>query len=51
MPLVLEKNKHAFGNLLNTLNTYLVYGKLQFSSNKEAVLIFAKMAETALFTQ
>ena len=31
LPKVLEKNKHAFGNLFETINYYLIVGKLELA--------------------
>lgn len=31
LPKVLEKNKHNFGNLFETINYYLIVGKVQLS--------------------
>ena len=50
-PKVLSKNKDSFGNLLDTINYYLIYGKNDLcSSYKNMVTVIAEMAETALFT-
>ena len=50
-PKVLAKNKDSFGNLLDTINYYLIYGKddLQ-TSQRHLIKVVAQMAETALFT-
>ena len=51
-PKVLVKNKDSFGNLLDTINYYLIYGKNDLCSNyQNMVTVIAEMAETALFTQ
>ena len=47
---VFDKNKHTFGNLLDTLNQYLLHGKQQFASNRDFMLILINMGQQALFT-
>ena len=50
LPKVLEKNKHAFGNLFEAINYYLVVGKQQLAEAPENVKVVCQMADTALFT-
>lgn len=50
-PKILTKNRDSFGNLLDTLNYYLTYGKADLNGpQKEQLKVIAQMAETALFT-
>lgn len=50
-PKVLDKNKDAFGNLFDTINFYLKYGKDALQTSQTAVMpVIAHMAEVALFT-
>ena len=51
LPKVLEKNKHCFGNLFETINYYLIVGKVQLAQQPEHIKILCTMADTALFTQ
>lgn len=50
-PKVLEKQKHQFSNLLDTVIYFLQYGKSDMAQNPYLIEFTAKMAETALFTQ
>ena len=50
-PLVLAKNSDSFGNLLDTINTYLLVGKAEVATNPKILETIAGMANTALFTQ
>lgn len=49
-PKVLEKQKYCFGNLLDTVNYYLMYGKQDMVQHPALIEFTAKMAESALFT-
>lgn len=40
-PKVLEKNKHSFGNLFETINYYLIVGKVQLAQQPENLKILA----------
>ena len=50
-PKVLEKQKFQFSNMLDTINYYCTYGKLDMEKNPYLIELTAKMAEAALFTQ
>ena len=50
-PKVLEKNKHAFGNLFETINYFLIVGKVQLAQQTDNLKILYLMADTALFTK
>jgi hypothetical protein len=47
---VFIKNKHAFGNLLDTLNYYLLYGKEQIGSNPLYLQNLLEIAHLSLFS-
>lgn len=47
---VFDKNKHCLGNLLDTINFYLVYGAETISQNKEYIQILLAISATSLFT-
>ena len=49
-PKVLEKNKHAFGNLFEAINYYMVVGKQQLCETPENIKVICQMANVALFT-
>ena len=49
-PKVLMKNKHAFGNLFETINYFLIVGKQELAESQENIKILYLMADTALFT-
>lgn len=40
---VFEKNKKTFGNSLDAINYYLLYGKDEFIKNKEYIAILLNM--------
>ena len=50
LPKVLDKNKHAFGNLFETVNYYMIVGKQQLAESPESIKVICQMADTALFT-
>ena len=50
-PKVLEKNKHSFGNIMDTVNHLVLVGKDFLTSNPDAIVIFATMARTAMFSE
>jgi hypothetical protein len=47
---VFEKNKNTFGNLLDTLNQYLITGREQIGDNSDFLRILIRMANDSLFT-
>ena len=47
---VFEKSKYVFGNLLDTINNYLVYGKDTLMQNKEYVAMLVDIAKKSLFS-
>lgn len=47
---VFEKNKFVFGHLLDTLNYYLIYGRDQFVTNRDYVLMLIGIAKNSLFS-
>ena len=52
LPKVLSKNNDSFGNMLDTINYYMTYGRDQLVSTHQLHLqTIAQMAETALFTK
>lgn len=46
---VFDKNKHAFGNVLDTLNQYLVVARAQIAQSPDHMTLLVKMAGEALF--
>lgn len=50
LKMVFDKNKHTFGNLLDTLNQYLVAGRDQIAMNKDFIVLLVTMASESLFT-
>ena len=48
---VFDKNKHCLGNLLDTLNFYLVFGAEAISQNKEYIQMLLAIVATSLFTE
>lgn len=46
---VFDKNKHAFGNVLDTLNQYLIVARTQIAQSPDHLVLFVKMAGEALF--
>jgi hypothetical protein len=51
LPLVLEKQKHAFSNMLETINYFMLFGKKDMMEHPSLIELTAKMAETAMFTR
>eukprot|EP01022_Parablepharisma_sp_SALTPOND_P004337 TRINITY_DN120113_c2_g1_i1.p1 TRINITY_DN120113_c2_g1~~TRINITY_DN120113_c2_g1_i1.p1 ORF type:complete len:870 (+),score=95.57 TRINITY_DN120113_c2_g1_i1:4814-7423(+) len=51
LPKFFEKYKGVFGNLLQTLNCYLYYGKDLFVAHKDWIELVLRMAHSSLFTQ
>ena len=47
---VFEKNKKVFGNLLDTLNSYVIYGKEAIAVNRNYLEILVKIASESLFS-
>lgn len=47
---VFEKNKQAFGNLLDTLNFYLIFGKQQIAANPDYLGMLFEIGKTSLFS-
>jgi len=50
LPKVLEKQKHSFSNLLDTLNHFLIIGQADLAANENNLKVVADMADTALFS-
>ncbi len=50
LPNFFEKYGQTFGSLLQTLNTYIFYGKEMFIANKAWIEIVLKMSVASLFT-
>lgn len=48
---VFDKNKHCLGNLLDTLNFYLVFGAEAISQNNEYIQMLLAIVATSLFTE
>lgn len=48
---VFEKNKCTFGNLLDTLNSYLLYGRDQIAANKQYLEQLGEWATLSLFSK
>jgi hypothetical protein len=48
---VFQKNKGTFGNLLDTLNHYMISGRDVIAQNREYLVILIKMAGEAMFTK
>lgn len=48
---VFEKNKLTFGNLLDTLNHYLITGRDVIAQNREYLVMLIKMAGEAMFSK
>ena len=46
---VFEKNKKAFGNLLDAINYYLLYGKDYLAANPTHLDMIVQMANLSLF--
>lgn len=49
-PAVLEKNKHAFGNIMDTINHILLKGTDQLANKPEILRVFLTMSHTAMFS-
>ena len=47
---VFQKNKMSFGNLLDTLNMFLVYGKQDFVENKNNLPMLIEMGKLSMFS-
>lgn len=47
---VFEKNKRTFGNLLDTLNQYIIVGRQQMGLKREFLQLLVQMATTSLFS-
>ena len=47
---VFEKNKKCFGNLLDLLNYFLIYGKEQFAVNRNNLSILIGIAAKSMFS-
>jgi hypothetical protein len=50
-PKVLEKNKHSFGNILDTINNLVLIGRDFLKTQPDALAIFLTMADTAMFSE
>lgn len=50
LPKVFEKNKFVFGQLLDTLNYYLLFGKEQILSNRDHRHMLIEIAKKSLFS-
>ena len=49
-PAILEKNKHQFKELFDTINMYLITGREGFIQNQDMLKVVVQMAATALQT-
>ena len=47
---VFEKNKRAFGNLFDTLNWYLNFGRDEFIADKNKLMMLIEMGSLAMFS-
>jgi hypothetical protein len=47
---VFEKNKRTFGNLLDTLNQYIIIGKQQLGLKREFLQLLVQMSTTSIFS-
>lgn len=47
---VFEKSKECFGNLLDTLNYFLIYGKEGFALNRNNLGVLINLASKSLFS-
>ena len=47
---VFEKNKQCFGNLLDTLNYFLIFGKEQLAVNRNNLSIVIGLAAKSMFS-
>jgi hypothetical protein len=47
---VFEKNKQCFGNLLDCLNNFLIYGKETIALQRNYLTIFINLATKSLFS-
>ena len=47
---VFEKSKYVFGNLLDTINHYLIYGKDTLLQNREYIAMLVDIAKKSLFS-
>lgn len=47
---VFEKNKRTFGNLLDTLNQYIIIGKQQLGLKREFLQLLVQMSTTSMFS-
>ena len=45
-----DKYGQSFGSLMQTLNTYIIYGKENFSTNKSWIEIIIKMSVSSMFS-
>lgn len=46
---VFEKSKNVFGNLLDTLNYYLIYGKEHIAQNRDCMAMLINIAKASMF--
>jgi len=51
LPKVLEKNKASFGNLLDTINYYLIFGRDEFINSQQHLQMVLQMANSAVQSQ
>jgi len=47
---VFEKSKKVFGNLLDTINYYLIHGKDQIAMNRDYLTMLIKIGSESLFS-
>jgi hypothetical protein len=51
LPQLHLKYKGVFGPLLQTINYYIVYGKVLFEESKEAISLIFEMCNTSIFAK
>jgi hypothetical protein len=46
---VFEKSQYVFGNLLNTINYYMLYGREQLAQNRDHLALLVRIAHQSLY--
>ena len=50
-PKVVSKAKGQMGDLLDTMNYFVLYGKEEFAQREGSIRVYAQILEQAMFTQ
>lgn len=49
-PKIVAKSKGQLGDLLDTINSFMVYGKQEFAQREGSIRVYAQIVEQAMFT-